>query len=81
GAAEDRNAYTATVRRDQVHVAVALRGDRGSQPPFWTPRPGRCLWRSPSGATEDRNTALVEQVYPGYLVAVALRGDRGSQLS
>lgn len=46
---------SATPSLTACQVAVALRGDRGSQQPL-TERCPAPAWRSPSGAAEDRNT-------------------------
>ncbi len=56
GVTEDRNAQTNGGQLPATAVAVALRGDRGSQPGSASTSWFRGeWWRSPSGVTEDRN--------------------------
>ena len=80
GATEDRNLRKINGRAVALMVAVALRGDRGSQ---HRGRGDRRVsierWRLPSGATEDRNAGPKLNACTLPAVAVALRGDRGSQ--
>ncbi|MFJ3505311.1 hypothetical protein [Streptomyces sp. NPDC090135] len=59
GAAEDHNDVYASHWIGEIEMAVALRGDRGSQHrdhQQW----GReqCGWRSPVGVAEDRNSLV-----------------------
>ncbi len=65
---------------DPYVLAVALRGERGSQRPGHHSDQGPARkWRSPSGVTEDRNIISRAGLSTGTCVAVALRGDGGSQ--
>ncbi len=58
GATEDRNLCLGDEPRCQPAVAVAPRGDRGSQLlGLGLLRRSRAGWRSPPGATEDRNNS------------------------
>jgi hypothetical protein len=64
-----------------VVVAVALRGDRESQPLHRARRHvGGQRGGCPSGVTEDRNSTCVPISWRAKAVAVALWGIRGSQL-
>ncbi|MFD4395545.1 hypothetical protein [Kitasatospora sp. NPDC058478] len=80
GAGEDRNGGTASGPAPFAEVALAFRGERGSQREV----PGRgglrCRWRLPSGAAEDRILHDLDRD-GGAAVAVVLRlaGDRNKR--
>ena len=62
-------------------MALAARGERGSQPDAAGQRGGTAAaWRSPLAASEDRNNMAAVASYQMTMVALAARGERGSQL-
>ncbi|GAA4010159.1 hypothetical protein GCM10022232_58850 [Streptomyces plumbiresistens] len=72
GAAEDRNMAYARENGPEARVAVAVKGDRGSQhSAVFAPDGGR-VRRSLSGATEDRTPQRPAADHAGHQVAVAL---------
>ena len=70
GGSEDRNYVLPAGFRDDVSVALPLRGQRGSQLPVdGLPSPHRGRWRCPCGGSEDRN---------GDWLAIAVTCDGGA---